>query len=79
MAAKWTHFLSSVQSSWETLCAVAAGTFWSLAYLENTTTQVNGYRYKRIANTREQVLGGGGLFYLLSRRSNTCLVVAKER
>lgn len=36
VAAKWTHFLSSVQSSWETLCAVAAGTFWSLAYLENT-------------------------------------------
>lgn len=31
-----THFLSSVQSSWETLCAAAAGTFWSLAYLKNT-------------------------------------------
>lgn len=28
------YFLSSVQSSWETLCAVAAGTFWSLAYLK---------------------------------------------
>lgn len=79
-----THFLSSVQSSWETLCAVAAGTFWSLAYLKNThphsSVIIDMKGFCTIGNKYWELASQSGVsLYLLSRRSNTCLVVAKER
>lgn len=44
------YFLSSVQSSWETLCAVAAGTFWSLAYLKTEKKQTPQFHFMNQTN-----------------------------
>lgn len=44
------YFLSSVRSSWEALCAVAAGTFWSLAYLKRERKKTPQFHFMNQTN-----------------------------